>query len=906
MIRISAALAAAVLLFVPPADAQTPPWRLGFGPNAGFAPVDAPLWPGAVHDRAVPTPQAVIGHGFGARISSPDDIRRYFDALAAAAPDRIRLFDYAVSWEGRRLFYAVIGAPEHIARLDEIKAGIARLADPIGTNDLEAARIAGGLPGTVWLAASVHGNEISPADAAMAGAHHLLAAVNDPLTDKIRENTLVFIDPLQNPDGRNRFVGSFNAALGLEPDGSAIAAERNEPWPSGRGNHYLFDMNRDWIALTQPETAGRVAALRAWMPLAFVDAHEMGTNSTYFFAPEADPFNPHLAAGQRAALAQFGRNNARWFDRFGFDYYTREVYDAFYPGYGASWPSYYGAIAMTYEQASARGLEAQRTDGTRFTYRDSVRQHFTAFMATAETVADRRKALYEEFRAFRTSAAAEGRRERVRAFVLPAGAASVKLAGLLARQGVETLRAKGPFTACGKRFSKDAFVVDLGQGAKRLARTLLDANVPLDAEFLAEQERRRARNLPDQIYDVTAWSMPLMFNIDATVCDQSVGGSNFVRHDGALNLEGSLTGPASSVAFLVPWGETPAIRLLARAHRAGLLVRSSDLPFEIGARRYEAGSLIFPAKGNPADLAAQLARFAAETGAAVVGVAESWVDQGPNFGSENVVPMPAPKIAVLWDRPTAPTQAGAARYVIERAFDYPAVAVRTDDLDDRALSSFDVIVMPGGGDYQRALGGGGVDRLKAWVEAGGVLVASSTALRTLTDPDVALLSSKRERAVVEDAPEKPDDEKSARVKGVLLADEKSARNALLPFEDDPDPAAGALVRVRVDRDHWLGAGAAQTVNVLLQGGDIYSPLRLDAGWNVARFEGPDALLASGHLWDETRKQAAHKSFLLAEARGDGFVIGFTQDPVFRGYLDGLHILYANALFRGPAHAAKQR
>ena len=171
----------------------------------------------------------------------------------------------------------------------------------------------------------------------------------------ILANTLVFIDPLQNPDGRDRFVNGFYDTTGLEPSGSRIAAERNQPWPGGRTNHYLFDMNRDWISLTQPETRGRVEIYQKWFPLVFVDLHEMGSDSTYFFSPEADPYNPDITQTQRDSLKLIGRNNARWFDQFGFSYFTREVYDAFYPGYGAAWPLFHGSIGTTYEQASSPG-----------------------------------------------------------------------------------------------------------------------------------------------------------------------------------------------------------------------------------------------------------------------------------------------------------------------------------------------------------------------------------------------------------------------------------------------------------------------------------------------------------------------------------------------------------------------
>ena len=190
----------------------------------------------------------------------------------------------------------------------------------------------------------MHGNEISSSDAALVTAYHLLAARNDKMIADVLANVLVVICPLQNPDGRNRFIHDYEINEGLEPDPNPLAAEHTESWPGGRTNHYYFDLNRDWIGITQPETIGHVKALQEWYPQVFIDLHEMGTDATYYFTPESDPYNPYLTKEQHDDLYWFGKNNAKYFDQFGFRYFTRENYDAFYPGYGASWPFYYGGL----------------------------------------------------------------------------------------------------------------------------------------------------------------------------------------------------------------------------------------------------------------------------------------------------------------------------------------------------------------------------------------------------------------------------------------------------------------------------------------------------------------------------------------------------------------------------------
>jgi hypothetical protein len=361
-----------------------------------------------------------------------------------------------------------------MARIDEIKSDMQRLANPGQTTAAQAQEIIKNQPAVTWLSYGIHGNEISSTEAAMLTAYHLLASRGDARVANIMRDTVVVIDPMQNPDGRDRFIHHFETSEGLVPDSDRISAEHNEPWPGGRTNHYFFDMNRDWFIMTQPETQGRVKILQEWYPVSFVDAHEMGSDSTYYFAPEAIPYNPHLAADQRASLALFGKNNARWFDTFGLDYYTREVFDAFYPGYGASWPSYFGSIAMTYEQASARGLVVRQYDGNDLTFAYTIRNHFVTSLATAETTAENRQKFLTEFYDYRASAIEEGKSGSIRSYILPSQAdqaAANKLAALLVRQGIEVGRSSSSFDACGKSYKSGALVINTAQPAKRFIRT---------------------------------------------------------------------------------------------------------------------------------------------------------------------------------------------------------------------------------------------------------------------------------------------------------------------------------------------------------------------------------------------------------------------------------------------------
>lgn len=864
------------------------------------------MWPGANYDPAVPTFQKVLGFDAGERLATPAQVKQYFDALAAAAPARIKVFEYGRTWEKRPLIYAAISSEANIRRLDEIRASMKRLADPRKITEAEARKLTASLPAVIMLAYSVHGNEISCTDAAMMAAYHLLASRNDKMTAGILQNAVVLIDPLQNPDGRNRFVHNYEVAEGLAPDGFTFAAERDEPWPGGRSNHYNFDMNRDWFAMTQPETRARVKLLLDWYPLVFTDFHEMGSESTYYFAPEAVPYNPHITPSQRASLDVFGKNNAKWFDQYGFPYFTREIFDAFYPGYGASWPIYYGSIAMTYENASVRGLLYQRNDGSLYDFKNSVQRHFVASIATAEAAANNRQKLLDDFYAYRKTAIEEGQKEDAREYILPrrGDVSSVdKLAHLLAEQGIEVTQAQQAFTAGGKDFPAGSYRITAAQPMKRMIRNWLDPQVPMEKEFLAEQERRRKRKLPDEIYDVTAWSLPLQFNVECVTLSAAPPG-NFTAVEPGKMPPGRIEGGKAAVAYLAPWGTTASAKLLLAMLREGLVVRSSTKPFTQNGRKYPAGTLIVLVKQNAANVHDVMARIVPPSGAEVIATATGWVEDGVNFGSSQVVLMKPIRIAMAWDSPVSSLSSGHARWLIERQYGYPVTLIRTSRLGIADLSRFHVLILPDGG-YASAPASVAA-RLKAWVQSGGTVVGlGGGAVSYLADSKVGLLSTQRESLARpgETAPAKPPAQGEGPPPGKLLAKEEDFEKAIQAEREPPDAVSGVLVRTKVDQEHWLGAGVPETVHAMVGGRDIFAPVKLDKGQNVAIFKGPDELLASGYLWEENRKQLAFKPLAIVERSGRGHVIGFTADPNFRGYMDGLNLLFLNAVFRGAAMSA---
>jgi len=858
------------------------------------------LAPGVRYDPKIPTLKQVLGHDVGEEITSPQAIVQYLTALQQAAPDRTRLIRYAESWEGRPLLVMAVASRERIARLEAIQADLKRLADPRGLAPAEADRLVRELPVVVLLLHAVHGNEISSCDAALFEAYHLLAAQNDPAAEAIQKDAIVLIDPLENPDGRARFLAHNNLARAAAPDPEPVSAEHDEPWPGGRGNHYLFDMNRDWFARTQPETIGRARFYLSWYPQVLVDLHEMGGESTYYFAPPAVPENPHITRAQHDWFQVFGKANAARFDERGFAYFIRETYDSFYPGYGESWPIFQGAVGMTYEQASARGLSYRRRDDSLLTYRDGIVHHFTAALTTAETAARNREKLLRHFLEYRSSAVAEGERGATREYLLPPGAdpaRSERLARLLQEQGIEVRRAEEPLKLGARTFPAGTFVVPAAQPAGRLVRNLLDPATPMDESFVKEQDRRRKKRLPDQIYDVTAWSLPLLHDVELVLAEKPAAGRQSLLAAGETT-PGAL--PAAKVGYLVPWGSAAA-PAVAEAVRQGLRVSTADEPLTLAGRRYPIGTALLRVADNPPALAGRLGAILARHGASAVAADSGFVDEGISLGSSQMRALKAPRVALAWDAPTSSLSAGWARYVLERRFEQPVTAVRVSSLRRLDLRRYDVLVLPSG-DYGDALGEEAVRRLKDWVRAGGTLVTLAEASRWAAREKVGLLEARTELrgGKPETEPSEKEKDKPAEPK-VEEGKPFDLEKALQPERERPETTPGALLRVLLDQEHWLSAGSDGEIQALVESQRVFTPVKLDKGVNVGLYAPLDRLMVSGLAWKEAQQQLAQKAFLIDQPLGDGHVIAFAEEPNYRAFTEATQLLFLNAVLLGPAH-----
>jgi hypothetical protein len=862
---------------------------LGAGPLAA----QQPFATGGPYDPAVPTPGSVLGYELGTRFTPHHLLARYLARLAATSR-RIRVDTVARSFEGRAVFLVIATSEANQARLEQIRGDAARLADPRGASPAELSAAAARLPAIVWLGYTVHGGEASGVEAAIALAYQL-AAGGDRETRLILDSTVVLIDPVENPDGHERHVEDVTRARGAGgaldvPTGRGAMVQQGS-WPGPRLSHYGFDLNRDWFIMSHPETRGRVASFRRWWPQVAADLHEMGSNSTYYFAPPMEPINKNVPASIARWWDVFAAANADAFAAHGWSFFRRESFDEFYPSYGDSWPILNGAVGMTYEQASSGGGAIRREDGTILTLRDAAWHHYTSSWATLLTAARRSRELVRDYLAFRQSATSDGERAVMRdiAIARDAQGRADSLAARLLMNGIEVGRltaaadlrdatAYGEAAPRAARLPAGAYVVDLAQPQGRLARALLEPDAQLDSGFIAQELERRRTGQPNRFYDLTAWSLPYVFRVQAWWTRGPVG--PIERVDSArLAADRTAEAPAAAARYAYAFapGSEASVRLLGALLADSVRVYFAPRGFREGTSRFPAGAFLVRLEANGAAVGDLVRRRAAEAGARVEPLATALADSGTDLGSNTVFYVRPPRVGLIGGSPISGTSFGAAWYAFDQRLHYPVTTVNAATLGGLSLEEFDVLVLPSvsPGAFDRALGDGGKSRLVAWVKGGGTLVALDGAMSWVGGEHTGLARLRLRR-------------------DTTRAD--SAGGAPLP-----DRVPGALVRLVGDTLSPLMAGVGREVPALVVSNRIYSPPKdLAPGEAVLRYAPLARLRLAGYLWPEVPARLAGSVYLWTESVGRGRVIGFAGDPNFRDLLRGLLPLFANAVFLGPS------
>ena len=727
--------------------------------------------PDGRYDPRVPSPASVLGFEPGVKPARYETVLRYAEALAAASP-RVRLQRYARSHEGRDLFILIVSSEANLARLDVIRGDLARLADPRPAMAPAAvSELIERTPAVAYMAYAIHGDEFSSTDAALRVAYELAAGENDD-TRALRENLVVLIDPMENPDGRERMLAMTTAYEGGVPNPDPDALSHSGFWPWGRGNHYLFDLNRDWFALVHPESRGRAGILRTWRPQLTVDSHEMGFESTYLFSPSRDPFNPNLPSKVRDWSERFAADQARAFDRRGWSYFTREWNEEIYPGYGSSIAAYQGAVGILYEQSGTDGQPIRKPSGRVVSYEDAVAHQYTSSMANLTTAASHRRELLSAWRDARAEAVARGTRGRARAFYIvprPDPARAERLATRLAMLGVEVERLETPGSLGGARSLWDDAVhearlpagtyrVRLDQPDGLLVRAVLEPHTPLPDSSLAEEREHLERQKDSRVYDATAWSPLLASGLEAW-WTPSLDGLRWTRvtpdQAPAPPAGGIAAGPAT-YGWVFDGSTDAALVLAARLSSVGFAVRAGEKPLRLGARAFPRGSFLLRAEENPPAAAETLQSVARQAGVAVTPVAGARIPDGPDLGGDYWQLLQPARITILAGASLDASSVGWAWNLIDREW-----AVRVSLLDighvaDTDLARYNVLVMPnsrGGAEaYRRALGVGGLRALRSWVQGGGTLIALNGGAAFVADDSTRLTAVRLRSQALKDFP----------------------------------------------------------------------------------------------------------------------------------------------------------
>jgi hypothetical protein len=822
--------------------------------------------PAALRAQAAPpSPAQVLGYELGERFTPYAGVQQYSRTLADASP-LVEYRPYGRTYEGRELFQLVIASPENLRRMDAVLAANAELARP-ETSPERARQIAASNPAVVYFSYGVHGNESSSSEAALYTAWDL--ARGAPEVAGVLDEVVVVIDPVANPDGRDRYVQWFGQVASATPNVNPAAREHREPWPGGRFNHYLFDLNRDWSWATQVETKARLATWFRYNPQVHVDFHEMSYNSSYFFFPAAAPINPiypqHILQWGR----RFGEGNARVFDRNGWEYYTGEAFDLFYPGYGDSWPSLTGAVGMTYEQAGhgAAGLAIVQSSGDTLTLRQRATQHRASGQATLRTAAAGKAQLLADYAAA-SRTAGQGERD----FLLVPGSDPSRAEALVAhlrRQGIEVERATAGFRAGATAypgfpargdFPAGTYRVRAKQHLGRLAVTLLQQETPLRASYS---------------YDVSAWSLPYAYGVAAY---RGGGGGAWapVRTTGAEPAAAGAPPQPAAYGYLVTPGEQAGLGIV-RLLRSGGRVRVLGKPSAFGGRRYPAGTWFIPARGNDS-LQARLAR--AGLGAAAVPISSGLSEGGIDLGSENIANVRLPRVAVLTGEGVGPTSFGAHWFFLEQQLGLPFDAIPLGDLGSAPLADYQVIVVPDAS--ERAMKGVS-DALKAWVQRGGRLVAvggAAEALAAIADVKV------REGA--------KSDSGTARARFLTGREERER-------QEWRQEVPGTILPVRLDAAHPLAFGAGLDGRpgesfTLHIGTGVFEPAE---GLETVAYIPQNPQRISGVISPENLRQLGQGAVVATKRVGQGSVVLFADDPLFRLFWRSMQPLYVNALLIGP-------
>lgn len=840
-------------------------------------------------DPAIPTPEQFLGYPIGTHYTRHDQIVAYFNELARVS-GKIHVQVIGKTYEERPQIIATITSPENYGRLEQIRQEHLTLVDPskpvIGIS----------APVIVLLGYSVHGNETSSGEVSLLTAYYLVAGRSEE-TQKWLKEAVVFIDPSLNPDGRDRAANWYNSYKSFPAVADGNDKEHVEIWPGGRSNHYLNNLNRDWLSVTQVESRHRLEFFHQWYPNVQIDFHEQGANATYYFEPtpksHQSPIIPQSVYDFNAVLAKY---QAKALDDIGSLYFTKENYDNLSPIYGSTYPKFYGGVGATFEEASSGGISRETTNGL-LTFSFTIRNHLVTGLATVRGAVAEKEGLFKLQKEFFRSALEQARENPDKAFVFGDSrdeSLTQRFLDLLLRHRVkvyelpESLRLEGKFFEKGK-----AFIVPSEQPNYRIVHSLFEENKLKDSIF----------------YDNTGWSVIHAYGLQYA----RVGGA-FSKGELVTAVRqpaGEVTGGPSSYAYLISWSEYNASAALYDLEKRGIAVKTAFKPFTAnlnggGKKAFGYGTLVIPVAAQSIgfdSLFHTLQDVAVRARIKVTGVTTGFNAEGIDLGSSNIRSVRKPEVAIAFGQGINSEEAGQVWFLLNQHLGLPLVKIDAGTFQRASLKKYNTLVLVGGNysDWDKEV----VNKVRNWVNDGGTLItfqnATAWAIRqeiahvSLVDP-LPFADRRGGAEVIPAATRSVGDAAPVRDRQAVPID-----SARLDFDRQQDVEGarrvnGAIFRSDLDTTHPIAFGVNdRRLFINKNGATILAPSRNKYA-TVARYTSNS--FVNGYASKDNISKVNNSAAIVTSNEGAGTVILFADDPTYRSYWLGTNRLFLNALFFG--------
>ena len=821
------------------------------------------------YDPSIPVPSSVIQHEVGEWHVTHDRLVNYMQALAKAAPGRIRLEQMGFTYERRPQLLLIITSPANQKRLEEIRQQHLALTDPtVPAPSMDK------MPAVCWIGHSIHGNEASGANASLLSAYYL-AAAQGPAIESLLENTVILFDPSFNPDGLQRFSTWVNQHKSKNLVTDPNSREFNEVWPGGRFNHYWFDLNRDWLPAVHIESQNRLKWYHAWRPNVFTDHHEQGTNATFFFQPGvASRVNPLTPAINQELTKQLATFHAKVLDSIGSFYFTKENYDDFYYGKGSTFPDINGGVGILFEQASSRG-HIQETSNGLLTFQATIRNQFVTTLSTLRGTQSLRKDLLQYQRDFYRQASERAATFPVKGYVIGDKNDPIRLkefAQLLQRHQINIY--KLPPSLADKQFSAtNSILVPLDQPQHSLIRTIFEKTLEYrDSLF----------------YDITSWTLPLAYGLEykelnslnlsgATLLPDLFSNKSFL--DDQNSMEISLT--KEDYAVLVEWDDLYAPAALNQLLKSGLVVKVATQPFRItlsnssGIRAFNYGTLLLPVrqeKMNINSVSELVNQLISQYHINAFVVRTGYSSEGVDLGSSKFVVLKQPSVALITGPGVNATDAGEVWHLLDQRMDFQVTQLEPAVLRRADLDRYSAIIMTGGtyGDVDK-------DKLKSWVQSGGTLILTEEAISWAAQQGISSATFKRPKSITDSTQYRPYDTR----------DEVNGAQQV----------RGAILGASYDASHPLAFGYTVPIVSLFKANRIF--MEKSKNPYATPFVYGKQPMQSGWMSKENKDAVAGTAAVTVNQLGNGRVVNIADNPNFRAYWLGGAKLLLNAIFFGP-------